>query len=341
MATLQDVARRANVSLSTASRILAEVPDKRFSYSEATRERVLRASLELGYKPNLAAHALASGRTNILAAVFPRVYDTPFTALASLQILASLEEACSRRGYHLLISSPALDAPDAEAGLRNLLDGRYVDAVIFDRHFASDPIASLVRAYNVPMLALGYAEDACFVRSDGFTSGRLLLQHLVSLGHRNIGVIAVADGVHLGVDECLKGLQAAAVECGLDAGAFPRLDGTLSRQSGYEAALGLLQEHPELTALIALNDRMAMGAIQAAHELGRRVPDDLSVVGHNNLPQAAEFSPGLTTINQRLEQWGEIAVDIVVRMLNREPANSVILPVELIVRESSGPPPER
>jgi DNA-binding LacI/PurR family transcriptional regulator len=337
MATLKDVAKRAKVSVSTASRILSNSSKEKFA--EATHVKVLRASLELGYRPNFAARALASGKSNIIAVVFPRIYDTPFTALASLQILTGIEAFCSQNGYHLLLSSPRIIDGNVDNNFVDLLAGGYPDGVIVDGHFCIDPLMDILQQFELPTVMLGYHPHTYYLRSDNLLGGRLLMEHLLDFGHRHIAIIGTPDGISLAADQRLRGIRLAAEERGLSFDAMPRANGNFSLESGAAAARDLLLTNSELTAIIALNDRMAMGAIRQLREAGCLVPEQVSVVGYDDLPQSREFNPPLTTINQQLGSWGSIAMAMMQQLLAGEEAQSIVLPPQLVVRNSSGPLP--
>ena len=336
MVTIRDVAKLAEVSISTASRILSNSTSEK--YSEATQAKVLRASLELGYRPNFAARALVSGKTRIVAAVFPRIYDTPFTALASLQILSGIEAYCSENGYHLLLSSPQISDGKVDENFVRLLAGGYPDGLIIDGHFCIDPLMDVLQQFDLPMVMLGYHPHPYYLRSDNYLGGCLLMQYMIELGHRRIGIIGLPDGMSMAADERINGLQATYQSCGLDFNALPRVNGTFSSDSGASAATGLMKAHPDLTAIIALNDRMAMGAVHHLQELGFRVPEQISVVGYDDLPQTHEFNPPLTTINQQLSNWGSLAMNMLVALFEGREPEPVILSPRLVVRKSAAPP---
>jgi LacI family transcriptional regulator len=336
LTTLRDVARRASVSVSTASRILSNSTKEK--YSEATQLRVLRASLELGYRPNLAARALASGKSHIVAAVFPRIYDTPFTALASLQILSGIEDTCSQNGYHVLLSSPRIIDGRVDSSFMGLLASGYPDGIIIDSHLDIGPIMAVLEHFPLPIVVLGYYDHPYYLRSDNFLGGKLLAEHLLQLGHHQIGIIGLADGASAAADQRLQGIRAAVAEYGLDFDNLARQDGTFSSSSGAAAAAALMQKHPDLTALIALNDRMALGAVRQLQDMGYCVPDQISVVGHDDLPQARDLNPPLTTINQQLADWGQLAMNILFDLFEGRQPQPIILPPRLVIRKSTAPP---
>ncbi len=335
MVTIRDVAKRASVSVSTASRILSNSTKEKFA--EATQLKVLRASVELGYRPNFVARALVSGKTRIVAAVFPRIYDTPFTALASLQILSGIEAYCSENGYHLLLSAPQVSSGKVDSNFNNLLASGYLDGLIIDSHFDIDPIMTALRRFKLPTIVLGYHPHPYYLRSDNHLGGRLLMQHILELHHRHIGLIALPDGMSAAADQRLSGIKAVCEEHGLDYAALPRFNGTFSSQSGATAAAALLEAHPELTALIALNDRIALGAVRQLQAMGCTVPGQISVIGYDDLPQTHDSNPPLTTINQQLSNWGPLAMNMLLTLLEGCEPEPVILPPRLVVRQSTTP----
>jgi DNA-binding LacI/PurR family transcriptional regulator len=339
LATLRDVAKLASVSVSTASRILSNSTKEK--YSEETQLNVLRASLELGYRPNFAARALVSGETRIIAAVFPRIYDTPFTALASLQILSGIEAFCSENGYHTLLSSPHINNGTVDASFVNMMASGYPDGIILDSHFHVEPIMEVLHQFNLPMIVLGYSQHPYRLQSDNRLGGRILIEHMIELGHKRIGIIGIADGVSPAADERLQGMRAQADEHGLDFDCLPRVNGTFSSTSGAAAASELLTSHPKLTALVALNDRMAMGAMRQLQQMGYAVPERISVIGYDDLTQASEVSPPLTTVNQQLASWGGLAMNLLLELLSGKSPEPVVLQPRLVVRQSTAHPCEQ
>jgi LacI family transcriptional regulator len=338
MPTLEDVARRANVSVSTASRILTN--DRHGRFSSETRARVLHASQEIGYRPNLAARSLISGQSNIFAVVFPRVIDTPFTALMVLQIIAGIESACSERGYHLLVSSPRFQNGQFDAHYLQLLGSGYLDGVIIqDENVAFSALEPVIQA-GVPAVVVGNREYPYFVRGDDYRGGSMLMAHLLELGHKRIGIIGLPAGAHYSSDLRAKGAFDTAARYGLPPECLFWHDGEFTRESALTASRSLLDRHPEITALMALNDRMAIGALQGMLQTGRRIPEDISIVGYDNLPQAGESIPPLTTIDHSIGLWGGAAVDMLVELRAGGQPQPRSMETTLIVRGSTAPPRE-
>lgn len=255
-----------------------------------------------------------------------------------LHLLAGIEARCSERGYNVLISAPRLTASGPDPNFLTLLQGGYLDGVIVQDDFTVASILTLLRAHKIPALSLGHAEHDLFVRGNDVEGGNMLMSHLLEMGHRKLGLIAVPSGVHLAVEQRLSAIRAAAEAYGVNFATLPREDGNFSQESGKAAVKRLLTRQPDLTAIVALNDRMAMGAVRQVQALGLRVPEDLSVVGYDDIPLAAEFSPPLTTINQQPQAWGPLAVDIMLERLQGHSPKSTVFPSTLVVRESSAPP---
>ncbi|MDL5055295.1 LacI family DNA-binding transcriptional regulator [Oscillatoria laete-virens NRMC-F 0139] len=336
MPTLEDVAEKAQVSVSTASRILTR--DRNGRFSDETRQRVLNAAREIGYRPNLAARSLISGQSNIIGFVSPRVVDTPFTALRVLQILTHIEIACSERGYHLLLSSPRYVNGALDEHYMQLLSSGYLDGLIIHDENVNFSLLEPALEFGIPAVVIGNREHPYFVNGDDYLGGALQAEHLLQLGHRHIGVIGLPDNSHYAARLRLRGVMDVASRMGVSTETFYRRDGDFTSESGLAAAHYLLTHHPEITALLVNNDRMAIGALQAARQMGLRVPQDISIIGFDNLPQSADTTPPLTTIDQSVELWGEAAVAMLLRVRQGEQPVSRMMDTRLVIRETTSAP---
>lgn len=334
MPTLQDVARHAGVSTATVSKVLSNTP----YFTEETRLKVMQAVEELGYVPNLAARALSKGKTQIIAVVFPYIYDAIFTDPLVLRILEGIEAEATQHGYNLLLSTPRLTADGPDAHYRRLIQSGYIDGVIA---LDNVPVASVIkplRKKKIPHVVIGYHESAYSVCSDDYSGGRQLMEYVLDLGHTRIGIITVPTDMNYALNERVRGLQSVATERGIDMTRMPTAYGDFSVVSGIHGAAELLGLDQDLTALICLNDRMAMGAIQHIVQSGRRVPQDISVAGYDDIPTAATFSPPLTTVNQHAPEQGQMAAQLLFAILNQKTPTPVLLPVTLIPRSSAAAP---
>ncbi len=331
MPTLEDVARRAGVSTATVSKVLSNTP----YFTEATRAKVMQAVEELGYIPHLAARALSRGKTFIIAVVFPYVYDAFFTDPLVLTILQGIETESSQRGYNLLLSTPHLSENGPDENYKRLILSGYLDGVIA---LDSIPVVSVLKPVaekGIPAVAIGYHACDFQVCSDDRSGGFQAMQHLLDLGHRRIGILSVPENMHLCVPRRLEGLRAAAEAAGVEYASLPLAEGDWSTPSGAKGAARLLTEHPDLTALVCLSDRMAMGAIQQAREMGRSVPHDLSVVGYDDIPMSSSFVPPLTTISQVGVEIGQLSAQLLFAAIGGAPPQLVNMPTHLVVRQSS------
>ena len=337
MATLKEVARLARVSESTASRILSGTQNGSARYGESTRQRVVAIAKKIRYQPNVSARALAKGRSNIVAAVYPRVVGSPFSASFVAQMLAAIEARCRELDYHLLISSPYLTSEGPDESYSKLLRGGYLDGLIAFDEFLVASILAAPRETNTPTVVFGYRDHPHAVRSDDLLGTKQIIDHLLKLGHQKFGFITVPPNFnHAGLYR-KKGFRDALKSAGFDYDAFPKSEGDLTETSGREATKSILDAHPEITALVVFNDRMAIGALQEAQNRGLSVPKDLSITGYDNLPLTAELIPPLTTVDQQFEMLGRTAVDHLMAVINGESPGLKVFPPELIVRLSSGP----
>lgn len=323
--SMHDVAARAGVSHQTVSRVLNDFPGIR----PETRERVLSAIQELGYRRNMAARALATGRSEVIGVIMPEVPHFGPTST-----LYAIEHAAKRAGFKPLITTASWDAESMGEALDFLL-GRSVDAlVVMAQHPAVlDAVDSIT---DVPVLfaLTGNSHGARSIAVDQVRGTRLALDHLYELGHRrfqHVTGIAGLTEAQLRRDTFLEFLAERGLE------RLPILEGDWSADAGYRAGLAMEEG---VTALFCANDPMAIGAIHALEERGLNVPDDVSVVGFDDVPEAAYAHPGLTTVHQDFTEVGLRAVALLVSAINgRDPGQ--VDPVEpwLVVRDSTGPAP--
>ncbi len=337
MPTLQDVAKHAGVSTATVSKVLSNTPYVR----EETREKVMRAVAELNYVPNIAARALSSGKTHIVAIVFPYIYDPIFKDPVVVRILEGIDEECNLRGYNILLSTPHLQPGTVDDTYYRLLHSGYIEGVIAVDNVPLASVTQLAEQRHLPAVAIGYHTARYSVRSDDYGGARQQMTHILELGHRRIGIISAPEAVNYSVARRMTGLREAAQEQGLNYDALPVCLGDFSTESGMSCAANLLAQHPEITALICLNDRMAFGALQQARLLGRRVPHDLSVIGYDDIPTAAIFAPALTTIDQQTLELGRSAARMLFEVLDNKFPDPVELPARLITRASTQPPADK
>lgn len=337
MPTIEDVAKKAGVSTATVSKVLSNTP----YFTEATRAKVMQAVQDVGYVPNLAARALSSGKTHIIAVVFPYVYDSIFADPLVLRIIEGIEAECSLRGYNLLLSAPHLAVGVVDEHYLKLIKSGYVDGVIALDNVPFASVLEPVIKKGIPAVNIGYRDCAFSVRSDDYSGGFQLMEHILQLGHRKIGIITVPRDLNFTIEQRIDGLRDAAEAAGIQLECLPQVEGDFSVAGGADGAASLLQQHPDLTALICLNDRMAMGAIQQAYQMGKRVPDQLTIVGYDDIPAAEIMVPSLTTINQQALTLGYEASRMLFEILDGQSPESKVIPVQLVARGSSAPPADQ
>lgn len=326
--TLRDVAERAGVSYQTVSRVINNHP----YVAAETRERILQAISELDYKPNLTARSLVARRSHTLAVI---TFGLNFYGPA--QMVIHIERAARAAGYDLIFTSVAEPLHDSIPAALDALERRAVDGLIL-----ITPVPAMlqaeVEAFNgdLPIVLMDAPSDGgiASVSVDQRYGGKLAIQHLLDLGHTAIAEIS--GPLHwFGAQARHEAFLQTTAEAGLEA--RMTIEGDWSAISGYEAARALLASGVTFTGLVAGNDPMALGAIRALHEFGLRVPEDVSVIGFDDVPEAAFFEPPLTTIRQDFGRLGRDGIACLVERLENPhaPAEERLILPELMVREST------
>ncbi|GAA4791428.1 LacI family DNA-binding transcriptional regulator [Streptomyces ziwulingensis] len=327
---MDDVARRAGVSKQTVSRVLNDHPAVR----PETREAVREAMRVLGYRPSRSARSLASGRTRMLGVLS---FDAARYGPAAM--LTAIDAAARDAGY--LVGSIALDTADrntvAEAVRRLSAEGADGVIAIAPQRWVGRALAD--SGPDLPLVVLDDAPEdgAPQVTGDSRDGARRATGHLLALGHRTVFHLAGPAG-WTSADQRLAGWRATLEAAGAE---VPEpLVGDWSAGSGYELGRRLAGR-PEVTAVFAANDQMALGLLHALHEAGRAVPGDVSVVGYDDIPEAAFLLPPLTTVRTDFAEIGTRSLRLLLHRIDRaaEPPRSARpVPAELVVRRSSGPP---
>jgi DNA-binding LacI/PurR family transcriptional regulator len=328
--SIADVASLAGVSHQTVSRVLNKHPSVR----ELTRARVLAAIDQLGYRPNPAARALASGRSKTLGVVAP---DTTLYGPAST--LCSLQQAAQREGYFVSVAAVhSLDRHSVGEAVRRLMSQAVEGlAVITPFTSAHDALAHLPTGMPVVAVEGDPEGDVAVVTVDQATGARLATEHLLAAGHTTVFHVAgPAEWQEAGGRA--TGWRGALEAAGADV--TPALSGDWSARSGFEAGQ-VLAQIPDATAIFVANDAMALGVLRALHERGRRVPEEVAIVGFDDSPESAYFIPPLTTVRQDFQRVGRAAVQLLLEQLRTGTSrrDRVLIDPELICRESSQPPP--
>ncbi|WP_026332407.1 LacI family DNA-binding transcriptional regulator [Deinococcus apachensis] len=324
--TLAEVARAAGVSASTVSRILNGTAN----VSAEKREAVERTLTRLNYRPNVLARGLASGRT-MSVGVLTQDISSPFYG----DTLRGLEQGLARSGYHPVVISGHWRAQEEMEAI-DFLVSRRVDGMVVLGGVTPDERLREV-AGQVPLVALGRCVpglDAQCLRLDNHSGAYAATRHLIDLGHRAIAHIAGVNS-HRDAQDRLAGYRAALQDAGLPFDPELVLEGDFLEQSGFLAATRLIEGRRMFTAIFAANDQMAYGVRLALYRRGLRVPEDVSLVGFDDLPGSIYTTPPLTTVRQPTYEMGVAAAACVLRLLRDEPPELPPLDVTLIVREST------
>lgn len=324
---MADVARLAEVSYQTVSRVLHDSPN----VHPETRDRVMRAINQLDYRPNTMARALVTGRSKGLGVV---CFDTSLYGPAST--LLGIERAAHDAGY--AISMASLQSIDRASvlGAMQRLEAQGCEGIIFLAPQKTAIQALLHFPPRVPYVAVEADPGGSVpvVAIDQFQGAFAATRHLLDLGHVNVWHIA-GPSDYIEAEERVAGWKAALKKARINPPALLR--GDWSARSGYEAGQQLMQVS-DVTAVFVANDQMALGLLRVLSEAGREVPGEVSLVGFDDIPEAAYFTPPLTTVRQNFMEVGRRCLRLLVHHLETgEPAASVKVPAELVVRASARP----
>jgi LacI family transcriptional regulator len=331
MVTIRDVAKAANVSISTISHVINET---RY-VSPDTRERVLAAMKQLNYQHNRVASSLRNRKTHTIGVLLPNSANPYFA-----EILAGIESACFEQDYHIIMGN-ANDDPEREQSYLKVLLSRQVDGILLISTGAFDDSIHLLRENKTPVVMVDRSTeltpvDEIFTDNQG--GGYLAAAHLLALGHRRIGCVTGPSFLTPSAAR-VQGYRDAFAAAGQNLKEEWIVTGDFQHEGGYMAAQKLLALGDMPTAVFVCNDLMAVGVIAALQEAGLRVPQDVSVIGYDNIPLASYSNPRLTTIAQPARELGYLAVE---RLLERLDDPNVVarhemLPVMLIERDSCRP----
>jgi DNA-binding LacI/PurR family transcriptional regulator len=328
--SIRDVATAAGVSAATVSRVV----NGNAQVAASTRTRVVEAMERLGYHPNLAAKALAGGRTGAVGLLVPSIANPFYGALAE-----GVDDMAGELGYHVFITH--VDHPRAERDALASLVSRRVDGILMAAAEASDEVLGPLAASGLPVVLLAREVpglDVSCIVNDDFAGAREVTRHLLDLGHRRIGLVAEPLS-YFSAQERRRGFRAALRDAGLE----PALEVEAAAGSiaaARAAAARILNSDSRLTAVFAQNDLLAIGTLQACRGLGIRVPDDLSLAGYDGTLLAEVVHPRLTTVEQPVRDIGRLAVELLhqLRTSRIKSARKLVLQPALRVGESTARP---
>jgi LacI family transcriptional regulator len=328
--SIKTVAALAGVSFQTASKVL----NGKGNVSHGTRQRIVDAASQLGYVPNAIARGLVTRSTRTIGVVTSDLSDYVLA-----QFVVGAEREARQQGHVIIIGSIDADGLEGERYVRTLIERRVDGILLAAPELERQPQLGESLSSAIPTVSLHAVPGARvpLVGSNHAETGLLATQHLIQHGHRAVGTI-VGPLTRRVVHSRLRGYRQAHHEAGLD------VDETLTEaadwqvEGGYAATRRLLARAPDLTALVVQNDTMAIGALGALHELGRRVPEDCAVVGCDNIPAARRTIPPLTTVHVPFYETGATAIRLLLELIaapTSEPGRT-LLPVHLVTRRSCG-----
>ncbi len=325
--TLRDVALLAGVSHQTVSRVINGAP----GVMPQTQSRVESAIQDLDFRPHAIARSMAQGRTNTLACLAPNLTD--FTYASNME---GAESVARERGYYLLCA-PFADERQFVALVDELVAPRRVDGLIIISPFVELPVQHLPTAFATVLMGGCQRDDVQnLVYLDNHQAAYVATQHLTQLGHQRIAQVT-GPLTEDCAQERSRGYGDALTAAGIQPDPALVMEGDWSATSGHTALRELLTRAPDLTAVVAQNDRMAVGILQAARELGLRVPDNLSVIGFDDMPLASYFDPPLTTMRQDTFAIGQACACLLMEALSQPDAGprQIRLEASLVVRQTT------
>jgi LacI family transcriptional regulator len=330
--TLDDIARMSGVSRSTVSRVINGNPN----VSEKTRRKVLDLIQTIGFQPNLAARGLAVGRTHVIGLVIPTglpvIFSDPYFPL----VIQGVASACNTRGFSVMLwlAEPEYERKTISQVLYNgLIDGVIVSSMLID-----DPLIERLSESQRPFITIGRHptnDQLNFVDVDNRAGAYQGVSYILHTGRRRVAMITGPRNAIASRDRS-QGYQDALRERGLPLQPELVAEGNFSDISGYLAMKQLLPQRPD--AVFVASDAMAFAAMRAIQEAGLRIPEDIAVVGFDDIPNAANSKPPLTTVRQPIQKTGSVAAEMLIERIEHPETRScrIVLPTELVIRESCG-----
>lgn len=335
--TIKDIASECGVSLSTVSLVLNNNP----RISEATRNKVLEAIERHQYQPNAFASSLASRSSHVISLVVPHLNHV-FADVYFGEIVSGIYEHATDLGYKVLLDVANHRFVNSREFIR-IMKSRRVDGVLFVGSSMYDDYLFELEKTDFPFVLINHFfpdRDINYIMADYAASAKLAAQHLHALGHRRIGILA-GTTTHTAITFRQQFIRSCE-DLGIAPDHLVWADGWFTEQGGYEGAEWMLKNHPGITAVMAGNDKMALGAMRYLARRGMSVPKDMSVIGMDDIPPAQFSNPGLTTIRHDLYKLGALAVDGALSIFRKKATRfQQVLPVDLVERESTGPAPQR
>lgn len=329
---IEQIAKLSGVSRSTVSRVINDDPN----VSDKTRHKVLEVVKRLNFHPHAAARSLAAGRTRVLGLVIPMGVSALFTDPYFPLLIQGVSSACNAHDHSVMLW---LAEPEYERRtIRQVLHSNLIDGVILASQLNDDPVGQALIDGDLPFVLVGRHptnNNVNYADVDNMASAREAVTHLLRLGRRRVATITGPQNMIAGVDRRV-GYEAALRQRGLSIEPELIADGEFTEAGGYAAMRRLMPHQPD--AVFAASDMMALGAMRALREAGRRVPEDVAVVGFDDMPFAASTTPALTTVRQPVHRTGAVAAETLIDLIEHPGSQPrrIVLPTELVIRQSCG-----
>lgn len=333
--TSKDVAEKAGVSRTTVSFVLNEVQNAQIS--QATREKVIKAAEELGYVPDEAARSLASGRNQFIGLLLTRSSHQLASDAFFTQILDELIEVVHRVNLRIMID--IVEPRHQMDAYLNLVKANRIDGILLSGPRLDDDALKTLERTNFPTVLMGQlpGSNFCWVDIDNKGAAKSAVQHLIDLGHKRIACVTNAQLIYTAATDRLEGYRQALEEAGIRYEPELVRYGDFDMKSGYLQVGDLLAKNTGVTAIFVASDTLALGATAAIRKQGLRIPEDIAVVGFDDLPFAQYLDPPLTSVHLPIRDLAREAGEMLIRILNNEGkrCQRKILETRLIIRDSS------
>lgn len=328
MATIRDVAKKAGVSIATVSRVI----NNKGKIKQETEDAVRAAMEALAYTPNKVAQGLSNQRSHAIAFILPSIRNPYFPEMAR-----AVEDVAHENGYHVFICNTDDEREKLVSYLNNLVT-HYVDGIILNSHIIKESDLEKLQQNNVSVVMMDRVLEQANLTSflvKNRPGAQMATQHLVAIGCKHIGHISGDDDIQNATDRKWGYLDVASPLPNFKKSWIAPGDFTV--ESGYQAAKELFMRHPEIDGIFASNDMMAIGALRAANEWGKTVPNDLAIIGFDGIDMSALTVPPISTIQQPTYQLGALAMEALLRHMEEKTTvpKTHELGVELIVRETT------
>lgn len=330
MPTLEEIARLARTSRSTVSRVINADPNVK----DATRQRVLEVIQRLNYKPNQAARSLAGGRTHILGLVIPTGVASVFTDPYIPTLIRGISASCQEHDYSVMLW--LAEAEYERRTVLQVLQNGFIDGVIVSAMPINEKMIDDLIASRLPFTLIGrnpQHPELNFVDVENQVGANRAVRHLLGLGRRRIACLSGPLNTIVGIDR-QAGYREALGAYGIPVDPELVREGDFSEEDGYRLTSGLLPHRPD--AIFSASDAMALGALRLLRESGISVPEQIAIVGFDDMPFAARSQPPLTTIRQPILQTGALAAQSLIACIDDSQPRQIVLSTELIIRASCG-----